>query len=114
MAKRHFLRSTFGLAAAREFPEGLEGRPDVDSGPVLFGLGPSASGFAIAAAAIMGDAETARQLLKASVLVGMPALRRGELEYTIMPPVGQAVILFGKTLLLDSPNGKSEVRSKSP
>ena len=52
--------------------------------------------------------------LEASVLVGMPAQSLCELEFTIMPPVGQAVILFGKTLLLDSPDGKSPVRSRSP
>jgi hypothetical protein len=62
----------------------------------------------------MGDKDTARQLLMASVLVGMPALRQGELEYSVMPPVGLAVILFGKTLMLDSLDAKSSRPSKSP
>ena len=84
----------------REFPEGAAGTADIDSGQVIFGLGPSASGFAIAAAAVMGDDATAHSLLKASVLAGLPELRNGELHYTAMPPVGQAVILFGKTELL--------------
>ncbi len=48
----------------------------------------------------MGDRETAAQLLKASVLAGVPEWHQDELEYTMMPPVGQAVILFGKTQLL--------------
>jgi hypothetical protein len=103
LAKRHFLRTAFGLSAVREFPEGVEEWADVDSGPLVFGLGPSASGFAIGAAAVMGDHETAQQLLKASVLIGMPLFTQDQLEYTVMPPVGQAVIYFGKTLLLDLP-----------
>jgi hypothetical protein len=99
-ARRHLLRTVFGLAAVREFPEGVKPRPDVDSGPLFLGIGPSASGFAIAAAAVMGDDETAESLLKSLALAGMPELRSGELRYTSMPPVGQAVILFGKTELL--------------
>jgi len=98
-ASGHFIRSAFGLAAVREFPEGASGSQDIDSGPVLLGFGPSASGFAIAAAAVMGDDETAWQLLQASALVGLPVWHGGELQYTVIPPVGQAVILFGKTTL---------------
>src|SRR5207247_1815116 len=100
LVKRYFIRSTLGLTAAREFPEGVDGQGDVDSGPLLFGLGPSASGFAVAAAATMDDFEMANQLARASVLVGAPVLKNGELQYTLIPTVGQSVILFGKTLLL--------------
>lgn len=102
LAKSHFIRTTFGLTAAREFPEGVDGRGDVDSGPLILGLGPSASGFAIAAAAVMDDFETAMQLARSSVIVGSPKLSNGELQYTMMPTVGQSVILFGKALLLKS------------
>src|SRR5437667_6795026 len=98
-AARCFVRSALGLAAVREFPEGASGAQDIDSGPVLLGFGPSASGFAIAAAAVMGDEETAWQLLQASAIAGLPVWQRGELQYTLMPPVGQAVVLFGKTSL---------------
>ena len=104
LARKHLLRPVLGLVAVREFPEGVKETPDVDSGPVLFGFGPSASGFGIAAAAINGDESTAWQLAKASAMVGAPALKNGELRYTIMPPVGQAVILFGKTCLMKAPD----------
>ena len=67
---------------------------------MVLGFGPSASGFAIAAAAMMGDEETAWKLLQAAAIVGLPAWRQGELHYTVMPPVGQAVIFFGKTSLV--------------
>jgi hypothetical protein len=99
LARKHFIREIFGVAAVREFAEGDGGAGDIDSGPLVFGFGPSASGFAIAATAVMKDTATTEALLKAAVLVGLPELRSGELAYTIMPPVGQAVILFGKTEL---------------
>lgn len=98
-ARQYFIREIFGVAAVREFPPGNGDAGDIDSGPLVYGFGPSASGFAIAATAVMQDASTAKALLKAAVVAGLPELRSGELAYTIMPPVGQAVILFGKTEL---------------
>jgi hypothetical protein len=102
VAKSCFVRSILGYAAVREFPERSKSQGDVDSGPIIFGAGPSASGFAIAAAAINGDDATAWNLLKASALVGMPQLKNGRLRYDTMPDVGQAVILYGKSELLKS------------
>lgn len=100
LAKQHLMQTVLGMSAVREFPEGAAGHADVDSGPLIFGAGPSASGFAIAATAVSGDATTAHQLLKSATLLGMPVLHDEELQYSIMPAVGQAVILFGKTELL--------------
>jgi len=102
LASVQFIRRVMGMAAVREFPDGASETADIDSGPVVFGFGPSASGFAIAAAATMGDSDTAWRLLQATAIVGLPSWQRGELQYTLMPPVGQAVILFGKTALLEA------------
>jgi hypothetical protein len=98
LAKRHLVRTGLGFGAVREFPKGARGTGDVDSGPVLLGFGPSASGFAIGAAARMKDQEVFESLLRASRFAGMPVFEGGRLRYRTMPPVGQAVILFGKTL----------------
>ena len=99
-ARREFLRSAFGFAALREFPEGVKAAPDVDSGGILFNFGAAAGGFGIGAAAVMGDEAMAERLLRSSAWLGMPTLNDNELCYQSMPPVGQAVILFGKTELL--------------
>ena len=104
LAREQFVRVGLGLAAVREFPPGTTTRADIDSGPVLFGLGPSASGFAIATAALMNDDETALALLRAVALLGQPTLLDDGLQYQAMPTVGQAVILFGKTILLQPRN----------
>lgn len=100
-AKKHLVRRTLGLAAVREFVAGKEARPDVDSGPLAFGFGPSASGFAIAAAAAMGDIELLDALVRSSTLAGAPELKDGKLRFKIVPVVGQAIMLFGKTLPRD-------------
>ena|GEM_PF-1355135 len=101
-AKREFVRELFGLAAVREFPERAPGRADIDSGPLVLGFGPSASGFAIAAAAVNGDKALAEALLRSVALTGLPEWKGDMLSYAAMPPVGQAVILFGKSELLKS------------
>jgi hypothetical protein len=106
LAKELLVEDVLGFSAVREFPKGTTGRADVDSGPLILGAGPSASGFAIAAAAVNGDDATAWQLLKASAMVGMPVLHGGELQYLSMPVVGQAVVLFGKTELMKDAGAK--------
>jgi hypothetical protein len=103
LAKQHLIKTGLGYGAVREFPEGHEGSGDVDSGPVLLGFGPSASGFAIGAAARMKDEEVFESLLRASRWAGMPVFEGDQLRYQTMPPVGQAVILFAKTLAAPKP-----------
>jgi hypothetical protein len=46
----------------------------------------------------MKDDEVFESLLRASRWAGMPVFEGDQLRYQTMPPVGQAVILFGKTL----------------
>jgi hypothetical protein len=100
LARRYFYRHLLGRGAMLEFPAGERGREDIDSGPVVFGLGPSASGFGIGAAAVMQDHRTVDVLLRSLNVIGLP-VREGEgIRYAAMPMVGQAVILFGKTQML--------------
>lgn len=101
LAKRHFYRSALGLAAVREFPAGGEELPDIDSGAVLFGFGTAASGFWIAAAALNDDAPAGWALVSSLALCsGATPLAQGdELLLSVMPTVGQAVVLFGQTEL---------------
>jgi hypothetical protein len=99
-ARTHLVRGAMGLAAVREFPLGQEGPADGDSGPVAFGLGLSASGFAIPAAAAMGDLELGWSLMRAAAMLGAPVLEEDRLHYTVMPTVGQAVTFFGRVLLI--------------
>ena len=40
--KKHFIEYKFGLPAVREYPIGMDSQGDVDSGPVILGIGTSA------------------------------------------------------------------------
>ena len=47
--KKHFIEYKFGLPAVREYPIGMDSQGDVDSGPVILGIGTSATTVAIRA-----------------------------------------------------------------
>lgn len=72
---------------------------DLDSGPVILGVGTSASGFALAATKRMGEEHIASGLEQFAIIMGNPTWIENRLYYVNMfHPVGQAVILFGKTM----------------
>jgi hypothetical protein len=86
-------RLPFGLAAMREYPPGVSGRGDVDSGPVVFGLSPSGTGFIIAGARHARDEESLRGLLWTAELAGSTIAWRGARRYLFAPLVGDAILL---------------------
>ncbi len=69
-----------------------DGQGDVDSGPLVFGTSPAATGFAMAAARSLGDAEWLGGLLSTAEWVGVvtPGPRR---HYLTAPLVGNAIVL---------------------
>ncbi len=52
------------VAGMREYAPGVEGRPDIDSGPIVLGLGLSSTGFALGAAHACGDEDTVASLAR--------------------------------------------------
>jgi hypothetical protein len=87
----------FGLAALREYPEGYHGHADVDSGPVIFGLSTSGTGFMIAGARLSKDADYLQGLLASAEVVGGTVGARGARHYLFAPVVGEAIVLAMKT-----------------
>jgi hypothetical protein len=69
-ARDRLLVSLGPFVAMREYPPGVEGHGDIDSGPIVAGMGVSATGFAIGAAHAAGDEATAHQLEATARLVG--------------------------------------------
>lgn len=90
----------FGASAVREHPHGrgdLAG--DVDSGPLVFGLSPSGTGFAMAAARHDGDQEWLEALLITAEVAGNTAQSADGRErwYVLSPLVGDAIVLAMRT-----------------
>ena len=93
LARARFEASSgLGFAGFREFPRGVGGTGDVDSGPLIFGLTPSGTGFALAGA---DDSERA-QLLRTAELAGWTVPWNGR-HYLVGPLVGDAAVLAART-----------------
>lgn len=95
-ARRELGRTLWGFGYAREWPAGLEGHVDVDSGPVVpvLGASASASGLAILGAAAFGDTAYLRALLASLEFAGFPVERNGQRRYLASNQVGDAVLLY--------------------
>ena len=88
-----------GFGAFREYPRGIEGRGDIDSGPVVFGLGLSATGFGLAGARMFDDRARFARLFSSAVLAGAPTARGAELQFATGGPLGNAILLAMTTAL---------------
>jgi len=87
----------FGVfGAVCEF-ERCTGEGDVDSGPLVRGASPSATGFAIALAKRSGDAQWLGRLLGTAEWAGLGFGWAGKRRYVFAPLVGDAVVLAAKS-----------------
>ena len=102
--RRNFVTYAGGLPGVREFPHGVDGRGDIDSGPLMFGLGGPATVVGAAAAIAHGDDELATSLLATAELAGMPIEIAGQRRYAGgVLPIGDAFLAWARTTSLVSP-----------
>ena len=85
--------SFLGFGGIREYPSGAGGWGDVDSGPVLLGVGVSATGFAIAGARIHGDRALYTELFRTAELFGVRVRRTTGTRFMSGGPLGNALLL---------------------
>lgn len=95
--KKHMLRRFIGFAAFKEYPYGGLFRMDRDTGPVIFGLGGTATGFSVAGARWSNDGELLTLLLRPFELLGVSVVKRDEKRYLALPVVADAIMLAMKT-----------------
>lgn len=88
-----------GFTAVREYPRKVEKRGDIDSGPVVLGLGFSATGFSLAGAKIFGDRDNFRKIYALSHLFGTPHEKNGARHYVTGGPLGSAIMFAVLTSL---------------
>ena len=97
----HFLdRPLPGIWGLREWPRGVARGGDVDSGPLLLGLSPAGTGFAVAAAQRVGDRETLQRLLDTAEVAGSSVQIGGRRRYLLAPLVGDAILLAARAPLV--------------
>ncbi len=97
LAREALGRTVLGLGYAREWPPGVSGAMDVDSGIVLPVLqaSPSSSGLAILASRSFGDLRWHRALRASLQVTALPVEEQGRRRFRASNAVGDAVILAG-------------------
>lgn len=94
-----FVTTRFGLAVVTEYPDGVSGEPDIDSGPLPLGVSLPATVVAIAAARAYGDHELARSLGQTVEAFGLPVEVHGRRSYAFgAMPVGDAFLAWARTV----------------
>jgi hypothetical protein len=87
------LGDTFwGFGVVREYAPGIEGSGDIDSGPIIFGYGVTATGISIGNARIHGREDLFRGLVSTAVLAGAPARGKGEWHWASGGSIGDAIL----------------------
>jgi hypothetical protein len=92
-----FVSSWLGLPGIREYPHGIEGDGDVDSGPVGFGIGASATIVGLGTARMFDDSALAGPLDATIETVGLPVDYGNSKRYLFgLVPVGDAFLVWSR------------------
>jgi len=91
--RRELAVNVAGFGAIREYPRGQTGSGDIDSGPVVFGFGFSATGFSLGGARACNDPRLFRRLYASAQFAGAPIHPDGRLEFVTAGPLGNAILL---------------------
>ncbi|MDP2653468.1 MAG: hypothetical protein Q8Q08_05485 [Candidatus Omnitrophota bacterium] len=95
--RKFLLKRAGGFAFVREYPSGHSFAGDRDTGPVVGGIGATATAFTIAGAIREKDVGLRNDLLRSIELAGTTMTRDGQRRYAAAPIVGDAIILAMKT-----------------
>jgi len=100
--KRELADTILGFGVIREYPEGIQGKGDIDSGPLILGYGISPTGFTLGLSRIYGDRDLYRRIFATSDLFGTPISRRGNRNYILGGSLGDAIMFA----MLTAPPGQ--------
>jgi hypothetical protein len=95
--EKDFVTNTFGLPSVREYPKGTDGFGDVDSGPVIFGVGFSATIVSIGTFAVLNKESLAEHQYKTIHAFGFER-KAGNKKYYLLGklPMADAFIAWGR------------------
>lgn len=101
-----FLTTWFGLPAVREYPHGVEGEGDVDSGPVLLSVGAAASVVGVGTLRTNGDVCRATEHVRTIDALGFPWSSSDERRYFFgLLPIGDIFLAWARSLPVGRMNG---------
>ncbi|MEZ4389768.1 MAG: hypothetical protein R3A48_01630 [Polyangiales bacterium] len=86
-----------GFGGVREFPRGVEGQGDIDSGPVILGVSVSGTAFGFASTRLLGDEARFVSLWRTASLFGAPRARGDGWSFRAAGPMGDAILLATMT-----------------
>jgi hypothetical protein len=96
--RARFLDNRLGILGMREYPHGVNGGEDMDTGPIVLGFSGPAVVVGAAAARANGDQAVADALLGWTEVIGMPVQLGGERWYAGGKlPIGDAFIAWART-----------------
>lgn len=109
--RAHFLDSVLGVPGFLEYPRGMRGAEDMDTGPLILGFSGPAVVVGATAARVNGDLEVADAVLGGVEVTGVPIQLGGRRTYAFGElPVGDAFIAWAVT----SPAGGQAQRTWEP
>lgn len=91
--RRELYDEVAGFGVVSEYPATDPGSGDIDSGPLLFGYGVSATGFSLATSRIHGDRRMFERLYATFHLFGAPVDGDGRRTHVAGGPLGDAIAL---------------------
>ncbi len=91
--RTHLAGSIMGFGYVDEYAAGESGGGDIDSGPLIFGMSPSGTGFSIACSRAFGDRTLYMNLARTAYLAGAPVSRGAERYFITGGPLGNAIML---------------------
>jgi hypothetical protein len=96
--KKQFVTTTFGLPSILEYPKGQWGMGDIDSGPVIFGVGFAGTIVSIGTFAVLGDNTLAKNQYKAINSLGLGYKTTTSKKYALgLLPISDAFIAWGRS-----------------
>lgn len=95
--RERFLTTFVGAPCVLEYPSGIKGPGDVDSGPLIYGRSIVGTVVMIAVAQVYGDQSLANAISQAGETVGMPWTSGGKKTYVGgVLPVGNIIVAYAQ------------------
>lgn len=95
--RERYLTTFLGAPCALEYPSGVAGEGDVDSGPLIFGRSLSATVFTMGVAQVYGDQELADAIAQCGEVIGLPWTADGQKNYVGgLLPIGDIMVAYAQ------------------